>query len=288
MGQLIHHTIVEEGILRRPDRAPITKRELLLTAVAANTVIGNIKRLIPRGLYGCRVWPRDRHAPTAHSRFHSRGGNKLPIQRGKFSVLELTLKPRRRHRAVHIAAHIILARPEQFNRTPISLHRDLNRLHHIIIFAAAAKSTAHHQRVNMDIIHIQTCDLSGPLFHIKRRLCPDPNIKAAIFKLRSGIHRLHCRMGQIRHAIFTFNDIAIFKCSLNVSIISFLAVQMLVVKLRSKSGELSVREFTELWHVKLCCNFLRRLHGGPAITRQNGHPIRDRNNPFNTVHIFCR
>jgi hypothetical protein len=204
MRQLVEEALFEEGIVRMPDRAPVTQRHRAVDNHMADALVGevilHVEFAFGRGL----VRPDGRQAQIALEELvrHRSAGRLVIVAEHIAGRVQRRAKARQRRRPVHVVRRVFLARPDQLHRAAIGLSGDRHHLRHHVHVQAPAEAAAEHRHFQHHVFGCNAAHLGGDLHGESRRLRRRPQIDLAVLELRGAVDRLHRRMRQVRRAIF--------------------------------------------------------------------------------------
>lgn len=112
MRQFVHRAVVEEPVLRRPDRAPEADRHPARGAMPGDTVIRKPIGLFAGALHdGCIGTHGGKAQPPGHQ-FDDRGRSRGKIEMIDQPVLKAGADPGHGGGAIHVLSGVLLAAPQ--------------------------------------------------------------------------------------------------------------------------------------------------------------------------------
>ncbi len=208
--QLVEKRLVEKAAIGIADRAPVADRNAEIDHQSFNAIVGNRIGLVehafgdePIGTSGRNArqnarqkrarhrWRRD--ARRKHRRHSIRAGRAAEAADG--------------HRAVHVVRHVLLARPGDLDRAALDGLGDLNGVAREIDFQPPPEAAAEKRGDDLALVRADAEFAAGEIDDHRRHLRAGPQRQLAVIEQRRGIHRLHGRVGQERHAVFRFDHV---------------------------------------------------------------------------------
>ncbi len=204
--QLIDEGLVEEGVMRMADRAPVADRHAASRGNTGDALVGDAIGLVEQTFAGRLVGRVERTGERRQVALHPARRHGIAgaghAQRGGPAIgAETGAQHGDTGGAIEVVAEVFLARPDELNRPAAALDGDAHRLADRIDFQAPAEAAAEIGDVHGDILDTDTGDLGGDGAGQSRHLCWRPDFDLATGHLRGAVDRLHRRMREIRGAV---------------------------------------------------------------------------------------
>jgi hypothetical protein len=204
MRHLVQEALLEEGVVRVPDRAPVTDRQHAVDNHVRDALVGNLVVHVVLALGRGLVRADAGQAQVAREVLVADGtaGRLVVPAEHVAGAVQRGSKPRQRRRPVYVVGNVVLAGPDKLHRLAVHRGGHRHRLRNHVGLEPAPEAAAQQRHLDH---HVLARHAGHPGRNVHRDawdLCRHPQPYLAPRDLRGAVDRFHRRMRQERRAVF--------------------------------------------------------------------------------------
>ena len=150
---------------------------------------------------------------------------------------------------------------------------------------ASSEGAAHVGRVHGHVVLVNAGDLRPVFRRLYRRLVARPDVELAIAKVSHGVNRLHRRVREVGHLVFTVDLDALNQRLVYVSVVAELAVRF-IGEGTFHNVEMTLGRRRVRAGIPVEADGIGRPDGVPGVGRDNGDATLERNDLSNARHVL--